>query len=148
MLDFAPAPIAGRSHVLGYADVPVDDPWSIIVGHDGVFKVMLLALLDLPLARFWTLPFALCGITVVEIRDGLAAVGNRETLARLHLPEQLRKVCFGFVRSDFGLHGWCLHGRTNNADDRIKRGTETWQGFWPARNSVWPAVVSWLTDRR
>jgi len=35
-----------------------------------VFKVALLALLDLPLARFWVLPFALCGITIVEIRGG------------------------------------------------------------------------------
>ena len=66
----APAPVAGRSQVLGYADMPADEPWSIIVGHDGVFKVALLALLDMPLARFWTLPFALCGITVVEIRNG------------------------------------------------------------------------------
>ena len=64
-----PAP-TGRSQVLGYADLPSDEPWSIVVGHDGVFKVALLALLDLPLARFWTLPFALCGITVVEIRNG------------------------------------------------------------------------------
>jgi broad specificity phosphatase PhoE len=59
-----------RSQVLGYGDVPADEPWSIVVGHDGVFKVALLALLDYPLARFWTLPFALCGITVVEIRGG------------------------------------------------------------------------------
>lgn len=60
----------GRSQVLGYGDIPSDEPWSIVVGHDGVFKVALLAVLDLPLARFWTLPFALCGITVVEIRNG------------------------------------------------------------------------------
>jgi broad specificity phosphatase PhoE len=59
-----------RTQVLGYGDVPSDEPWSIVVGHDGVFKVALLALLDLPLARFWMLPFALCGITVVEIRNG------------------------------------------------------------------------------
>jgi probable phosphoglycerate mutase len=59
-----------RSQVLGYGDIPADEPWSIVVGHDGVFKVALLALLDLPLERFWTLPFALCGITVVEIRGG------------------------------------------------------------------------------
>jgi phosphoserine phosphatase len=63
-------PEAGRSQVLGYADPIQDDPWSIVVAHDGVFKVTLLALLDLPLARFWTLPFALCGISIVEIRDG------------------------------------------------------------------------------
>jgi len=60
----------GRSPVLGYADAPSDEPWSLLVGHDGVFKVTLLALLDLPLSRFWTFPFALCGITVVELRRG------------------------------------------------------------------------------
>jgi probable phosphoglycerate mutase len=60
----------GRSPVLGYAELPSDEPWSVVVGHDGVFKVVLLALLDLPLARFWTFPFALCGITIVELRDG------------------------------------------------------------------------------
>ncbi|HJP88409.1 MAG TPA: histidine phosphatase family protein, partial [Candidatus Limnocylindrales bacterium] len=64
-----PAP-AGRSQVLGYADGPGTEPWSILVAHDGVFKVTLLALLGLPLDRFWTLPFALCGISVVEIRNG------------------------------------------------------------------------------
>jgi broad specificity phosphatase PhoE len=66
----APAGGASRSQVLGYADMPADEPWAVVVGHDGVFKVTLLALLDLPLARFWTLPFALCGITIVEIRNG------------------------------------------------------------------------------
>lgn len=64
-----PAP-TGRSQVLGYADGPGTEPWSVLVGHDGVFKVTLLALLGLPLDRFWTLPFALCGISVVEIRNG------------------------------------------------------------------------------
>jgi len=59
-----------RSPVLGYADEPGDDPWAVIVAHDGVFKVAALALLDLPLARFWMLPFALCGISVIEIRNG------------------------------------------------------------------------------
>jgi broad specificity phosphatase PhoE len=66
----APPGEAGRSQVLGYGEVPSDEPWSIIVGHDGVFKVALLALLDLPLSRFWVLPFALCGISVVELRNG------------------------------------------------------------------------------
>jgi broad specificity phosphatase PhoE len=65
-----PAPAVGRSQVLGYGELPSDEPWTIVVGHDGVFKVALLALLDLPLARFWVLPFALCGITVVELRNG------------------------------------------------------------------------------
>lgn len=55
----------------GYPGPAVADaPWTLIVGHDGIFKVALLALLDLPLERFWTFPFALCGITIVEFRDG------------------------------------------------------------------------------
>lgn len=65
-----PAGAVERSHVLGYADLPSDEPWAVVVGHDGAFKVALLALLDLPLSRFWTFPFALCGITVVELRGG------------------------------------------------------------------------------
>ena len=66
----APAPRRQESHVLGYADLVGDHPWALVVGHDGGFKVTLLALLDLPLARFWTFPFALCGLSVIEIRGG------------------------------------------------------------------------------
>lgn len=59
-----------RSQVLGYEERPSDEPWAILVGHDGAFKVALLALLDVPLARFWSFPFALCGISIVEFRGG------------------------------------------------------------------------------
>ena len=59
-----------RSQVLGYAELPSSEPWAIVVGHDGSFKVALLALLDVPLTRFWSFPFALCGLTVVELRGG------------------------------------------------------------------------------
>ena len=70
LAETAPPSKGTRSQVLGYGELSSDEPWSIVVGHDGVFKVAVLALLDLPLARFWTLPFALCGITIVEIRNG------------------------------------------------------------------------------
>lgn len=70
LADAAPPSEGNRSQVLGYGDLASDEPWSVVVGHDGVFKVALLTLLDLPLARFWILPFALCGITIVEIRNG------------------------------------------------------------------------------
>ncbi|MEZ0240356.1 MAG: histidine phosphatase family protein [Chloroflexota bacterium] len=59
-----------RSQVLGYGEVPSTEPWAILVGHDGSFKVTLLALLDVPLTRFWSFPFALCGLTVIELRGG------------------------------------------------------------------------------
>lgn len=64
---------AAGSPVLGTPSAPeADVPWTVIVGHDGVFKVTLLALLGLPLERFWAFPFALAGISVVEVRAGRA----------------------------------------------------------------------------
>ena len=59
-----------RSHVAGYDDAAPDHPWSILVGHDGVFKVALLTLFGLPLERFWMWSMDLCGLTVVEFRAG------------------------------------------------------------------------------
>ena len=65
-----PAGTVERSQVLGYTELPSSEPWAVVVGHDGSFKVTLLALLDVPLTRFWSFPFALCGLTVVELRGG------------------------------------------------------------------------------
>lgn len=62
------------SAVPGYAGALANEPWSIVVAHEGVFKVAALTLLDLPLERFWTLPFALCGISVIELRGGRASL--------------------------------------------------------------------------
>ena len=42
--------------------------WSLIVGHGGVFRVVVCALLGLPLEHFWNFDFGLGAITVVEIR--------------------------------------------------------------------------------
>ena len=68
-----------RDHVAGYGPregdgVPVEVPWSIVVAHDGVFKVALLTLFDLPLERFWMWTMDLAAITVVEFRAGRAVL--------------------------------------------------------------------------
>jgi broad specificity phosphatase PhoE len=60
-----PGPVAGYP-----GPARAEAPWSLLVGHDGVFKLVLLALLDLPLERFWAFSFALCGLTVVELHHG------------------------------------------------------------------------------
>ena len=80
--------------VAGYGDgAPPDQPWTILVGHDGVFKVLLLTLFDLPLERFWMWSADLCGISIIELRAGrpvvramnltehLASLLDEETLA-------------------------------------------------------------------
>jgi probable phosphoglycerate mutase len=59
-----------RSQVAGYGDAVETHPWSIVVGHDGVFKVALLTLFDLPLERFWMWAMDLAAITVIEFRAG------------------------------------------------------------------------------
>ena len=59
-----------RSQVAGYRESTPDHPWSVLVAHDGVFKVTLLTLFDLPLERFWMWLFDLCGISVIEFRGG------------------------------------------------------------------------------
>ncbi|MGZ3587237.1 MAG: histidine phosphatase family protein [Candidatus Limnocylindrales bacterium] len=66
---------AGASPVLGYGPAtPRADPWAIVVAHDGIFRLALLQLLELPLERFWGFPFLLCGISVVELRGGAATL--------------------------------------------------------------------------
>ena len=78
-----------RSHVSGYGDAPPTHPWTILVGHDGVFKVTLLTLFGLPLERFWMWSMDLCGLTVVEFRAGravLRAHNLTDHLALLHAP--------------------------------------------------------------
>jgi len=76
-----------RSHVAGYGDAAPTHPWSIVVGHDGVFKIALLTLFGLPLDRFWMWSMDLCGLTVVEVRAGravLRAHNLTDHLALLH----------------------------------------------------------------
>jgi broad specificity phosphatase PhoE len=83
-----------RSQVAGYRETTPRHPWSVLVAHDGVFKVTLLTLFDLPLERFWMWLFDLCGISVIEFRGGRAiarAHNLTEHLAPL-LDERARQV--------------------------------------------------------
>jgi broad specificity phosphatase PhoE len=74
LADGAPPGTHDRSQVAGYRDPRPDHPWSIVVGHDGTFKVALLTLFDLPLDRFWMWSMDLCGISVIELRAGRPVV--------------------------------------------------------------------------
>lgn len=67
-----------RSPVPGYPlSLPADtaaEPWAVLVAHDGIFRLALLTLLGMPLARFWSVPFNLCAITVVGLHGGIATL--------------------------------------------------------------------------
>jgi broad specificity phosphatase PhoE len=84
-----------RPQVGGYAGAGHhgDQPWSVIVGHDGVFKVTMLTLFGIPLTHFWMFTMGLTGITVVELRGGrpvVRAANLTEHLAAL-LDEQAQE---------------------------------------------------------
>ena len=68
--------ILDRDPVPGYgnARATTPAPWAVLVAHDGVFRLALLSLLDVPYERFWSVPFNLCAITVVDIHDGSATL--------------------------------------------------------------------------
>ena len=71
------APVA-RDPVPGYPTAagasPTTDPWAVLVAHDGIFRVVLMTILNVPIERFWSFPFNLCAITVVTLHDGAAAL--------------------------------------------------------------------------
>jgi probable phosphoglycerate mutase len=95
LADGRPPGTLDRPQVAGYRDPHPVHPWSIVVGHDGVFKIVLLTLFDLPLDRFWMWSMDLCAITVVELRAGrpvlrahnltahLAALADADAVAEL-----------------------------------------------------------------
>jgi broad specificity phosphatase PhoE len=70
------SPSGPSDPVLGYvpagAAAVAPRPWAIVVAHDGILRLLLMQLLDIPLERYWSFPFALTGISVLELRDGVA----------------------------------------------------------------------------
>ena len=87
-VDHAAAATGSRAAVIPSFYDPHRGPWTILVGHDGAFKVVLLALLGLPLDRFWTFTQTTTGIAVLDIRNGrtvLRAWNRTEHLAPLEL---------------------------------------------------------------
>lgn len=69
-----PASGGPRTFVPGYGAGSATHPWAVVVAHDGVFRLALLRLLGIPRSHFWSVPFVLAGVSVVELRDGLAVL--------------------------------------------------------------------------
>jgi alpha-ribazole phosphatase len=59
-----------RAPVIGYGAGRPDEPWGLIVSHDGLLRVIMLQLLGLSLERFWAFPFVPAGISVIEFHGG------------------------------------------------------------------------------
>ena len=69
--------------------------WTIVVAHGGALRALLLALLGIPLDAFWAFPFALCGMSVIELRGGRATLRTHnvvEHVAGLDVAEVVAAV--------------------------------------------------------
>jgi hypothetical protein len=80
-------PDRSTSHVLGHGPLAAPGepwPWLVAVAHDGLLRLVLLDLLGLPLQAFWSFPFLLCGVTIVEIRAGVARLRAHNLADHLH----------------------------------------------------------------
>ena len=102
-----------RPQVAGYADPVLEHPWSIVVGHDGVFKVALLTLFDLPLDRFWMWSMDLCGISVIEFRAGRPVLRAHNLTAHL--------AALTGRESALGGHSRNAAGAARSSDRRARR---------------------------
>jgi broad specificity phosphatase PhoE len=58
-------------------------PWAIVVAHEGLLRVLLISLLGLPLDAFWRFPLGLCGLSVVDVRDGRPSLRAHNLLDHL-----------------------------------------------------------------
>jgi len=50
------------------------EPWAVLVAHDGIFRLALMSLLEVPYERFWSFPFNLAAISVVALNLGIATL--------------------------------------------------------------------------
>jgi broad specificity phosphatase PhoE len=66
-------PVPGYPSLAAADGAPLD-PWAVVVAHDGIFRLALMTLLDVPYERFWSFPFNLAAVTVVALNDGVATL--------------------------------------------------------------------------
>lgn len=77
LLDAVPRIKAAAEALIGALDAARDEPhepWIVVVAHDGIFRLLVMTLLGLPIERFWSLPFNLCSISVITLNDQLAVL--------------------------------------------------------------------------
>ncbi len=76
-------PAGGSAPPAGPVTGAPASPWAIVVSHEGLLRVLLLSLLGLSLDAFWRFPLGLCGISIVEVREGRPSLRAHNLLDHL-----------------------------------------------------------------
>jgi broad specificity phosphatase PhoE len=61
-------PVLGYERAYGSARAP---EWAIVVAHDGILRLLMLDLLEVGIGHFWSFPFALAGVSVLDLSTGV-----------------------------------------------------------------------------
>jgi broad specificity phosphatase PhoE len=62
-----PEPVLGYERRYGEAERSSARDWAIVVAHDGILRLLTLELLGGGLGLFWSIPFALAAVTVLDL---------------------------------------------------------------------------------
>lgn len=82
--DAGPAePVLGYERAIGD---PASPAWTVVVAHDGILRLLLLDLLGLPLERFWSFPFGLAAVSVLDLGSGLPQLRAHNLDTRIKIP--------------------------------------------------------------
>jgi phosphoserine phosphatase len=80
-------PVLGYERRFGPSEDAAPAAWSIVVAHDGILRLLLFDLLGVPLASYWSFPFALAAVTVLDLHSGVARLRVHNQPAHVHDPE-------------------------------------------------------------
>ena len=50
----------------------VHAPWAVVVAHDGILRLLLLDLLGIGIEHFWSFPFKLASVSVLDLAGDVA----------------------------------------------------------------------------
>ena len=65
-------PVLGYERRFGAGEDAIARGWSIVVAHDGILRLLLFDLLGVDAASYWSFPFALAAVSVVDLHAGVA----------------------------------------------------------------------------
>jgi broad specificity phosphatase PhoE len=64
-------PVLGYERRFGQDEDARPAAWSIVVAHDGILRLLMLDLLGVDPARYWSFPFGLASVTVLDLHAGV-----------------------------------------------------------------------------
>ncbi|CAN5555562.1 histidine phosphatase family protein [soil metagenome] len=79
-------PVLGYERRFGPGEDATSAGWSVVVAHDGILRLMMLDLLGVDVASYWSFPFALAAVTVLDLHSGVVRLRVHNQPAHFDAP--------------------------------------------------------------